>query len=58
MKIVAYLDNDQLNQPNSKNAKVYAVGATNSSVTKENIIQKYTDVCAEEIGMLEGVYHI
>jgi len=59
MKIVTYLDNDQLNKPNSKNAKAHGVGAANSSpITKEKLIQKYPDVFAEEIGLLEGVYHI
>ena len=59
MKIVAYLDNDQLNKPSTKNAEVYAVGDDESSqVTKEQLIQKYPSVFANEVGLLEGEYHI
>ena len=56
MKIVAYLDNDQLNKPSTKGAEVYAVGDNKGA--KEQFIQKYPSVFADEVGLLEGEYRI
>ena len=59
MKIVAYLDNDQLNKPYTNGAKVYAVGEGESSpATREQLMEKYPSVFNEEVGLLEGEYHI
>ena len=56
MKIVAYLNNDQLNKPSTKDAEVYAVGDDESSqVTKEQLIQKYPSVFTNEVGLLEDL---
>lgn len=55
MKIVAYLDNDQLNKPTVQNAEVYAVKDQNSSsLTKEELITKYPGVFSDGVGLLEG----
>ena len=59
MKIVTYLDNDQLNKPRIKNAEVYTVGdETSFPITKEQLVRRYPSVFAEEVGLLEGEYHI
>ena len=58
MKIVAYLDNDQLNKPNTEDGNVYAVGDAESPVTKEQLVKKYPSVFADGVGLLEGEYHI
>ena len=59
MKIVAYLDNDQINKPTAQNAEVYAVNNQNSSLlTKEQLIKKYPSVFSDGVGLLEGEYHI
>ena len=58
MKIVAYLNNDQLNKPNTEDANMYAVGDGESQVTKEQLIRKYPHVFADGVDLLEGEYHI
>ena len=59
MEIVAYLDNDQLNKPSTKGAEVYAVGDNKGvPISKEQFIQKYPSVFADEVGLLEGEYRI
>ena len=57
MKIVAYLDNDQLNKPEVDEATVYAVGEE-TPLTKEHLIQRYPSVFSAGVGQLEGEYHI
>ena len=55
MKIVAYLDNNQLNKPSTKDAKVYAVDDMESALMiKEQLIQRYSSVFADDVGLLEG----
>ena len=59
MKIVAYLDNDQLNKPSTRGAEVYAVGDNKGEpISKEQFIQKYPSVFADKVGLLEGEYRI
>ena len=59
MRIVTYLDNDQLNKPSVKNAEVYTVGReTSFPITKEQLVKKYPCVFTEEVGLLEGEYRI
>ena len=58
MKIVAYLDNDRLNKPNTGDAQVYALSTGTSSLTREQIIKKYPQVFSEGVGRLESEYHI
>ena len=59
MKIVAYLNNDQLNRPSTTDAEVFAVDES-IPVSRERLIQKYPSVFADEVGCLEGelLYHI
>ena len=59
IKIVAYLDNDQLNKPITGNSEVYALSSSSKSpLTQEQLIQKYPKVFSEEVGRLESEYHI
>lgn len=58
MKIVKYLDNDELNKPQDKQAFIYAVDSTKGPLTKESVIKKHPNVFGEGVGLLEGEYHI
>ena len=57
MKIVSYLDNDQLNKPNTGNSPVYAVEEPGLSTIKQ-LINSYPTVFDKGVGLLEGQYHI
>ena len=57
MKIVSYLDNDELNKPNTVGAPVYAV-ETLGPISTEQLFEKYPDVFGPGVGLLEGKYHI
>ena len=58
MEIVAYLDNDDLNKPDTKEAKVYTVGDRDSPVTKVQLVKQYPTVFSDGVGLLEGEYRI
>ena len=63
MKIIKYIDNDELNKPRTGNASVYAVVSTHAnktctSITKETLIKQYPEVFSEGVGKLAGEYHI
>ncbi len=58
MNIVAYLDNNQMNRPNTGNSEVYTVSDKGCPTTKEQFIQKYPKVFSPGVGRLEGEYHI
>ncbi len=47
MKIVTYLDNDELNQPNTGDAAVYTLNVS-SPVNKDQLIKKHPKVFNEE----------
>ena len=54
-----YLDNNQLNKPRTNGARVYTVSYGESSLaTKKQLIKKYSSMYNEEVGLLEGEYHI
>ena len=57
MKIISYLDNDELNKPNTAGAPVYAV-ETLGPISTEQLFEKYPDVFGPGVGLLEGKYHI
>ena len=57
LKIVAYLDNDQLNKPDTSGAAIYAV-ETPSPMSTEQFIKKHPKVFSDGVGLLEGNYHI
>ena len=63
MKIIKYIDNDELSKPRTGNAPVYAVESTHAnktcaSITKETLIEQYPEVVSEGVGKLDGEYHI
>lgn len=58
MNIVTYLDNDQLNKPNTGDAEVYPVSEKVGALTKEQLMRKYPRVFGDGIGRLKGEYHI
>ena len=57
MKIVSYLDNDELNKPDTSDTAVYILDGP-SPVSKEQLIKKHPKVFSEGVGQLEGEYHI
>jgi len=57
LKIVAYLDNDNVNKPHTGNDAVYALEGTGPLSTEE-LIKKHPKVFGEGVGLLEGQYHI
>ena len=57
MKIISYLDNDQINKPNTKDTAVYALEIERYT-SKEQIIEQHPEVFHEGVGKLDGEYHI
>ena len=58
MNIVKYTDNDAINKPTTGNASVYAVEDNLSGMSKESLVKQFPEVFAEEVGQLDGEYHI
>ena len=64
MNIVKYTDNDAINKPQSDGAPIHAVDNTVSSnavhatMSKESLVKGFPQVFAEEVGQLDGEYHI
>ena len=57
MKIVTYLDNDKLHQPEVRNATVFALEPT-TAISQQQLIKKYPRVFQEGVGKIAGDYHI
>ena len=57
MKIISYLDNDQINRPATGSLPVYALDIT-TAINKEQLIKQHPRVFGPGIGLLEGKYHI
>ena len=57
MKLVSYLDNDELNKPNTGSLPVYALD-TKMASNKEQLVKQYPTVFGLGIGRLEGEYRI
>ena len=57
MKIITYLDNDDMNRPDTKGAAVFALEIT-PYTSKEQLLKLHPMVFSQEVGMLEGHYHI
>ena len=57
MKLVSYLDNNELNKPITGNLPVYALEMKMTS-RKDQLLKKYPQVFGPGIGRLEGEYHI
>ena len=59
MNIVKYTDNDAINKPTTGNASVYSMDDNlNGGMSKERLLNQFPDVFAEEVGQLDGEYHI
>ena len=58
MKIVTYLDNNNLNKPPAGNAHIYAVDSKQAPLTREDVIQRHPLVFGDGVGLLDGEYHI
>ena len=57
MKIVSYLDNDELYKSNVGDSTVYTL-SDDIPVSKEVLAKKYPKVFNMRVGKLEGEYHI
>ena len=61
MNIVKYTDNDAINKPTTRNASVHSVDDNlngGTCMSKESLLNQFPDVFAEEVGQLDGEYHI
>ena len=58
MKIVTYLDNDNLNKPPAGHAYIYAVDSKQAPLTREGVIHRHPLVFGDAVGLLDGKYHI
>ena len=58
MKIVTYLDNDNLNKPPAGHTHIYAVDSKQAPLTREGVIQRHPLVFGDGVGLLDGEYHI
>ena len=64
MKIIKYMDNDELNKPQTGSAPVYSVDSTATKqetrmpITKEGLIKKFPEVFSEGVRKLAGEHHI
>ena len=57
MKIVSYLDNDQLHKPNTGDAPVYTVEHP-GPVSTEQLLEMHRTIFSKGVGLLDGKYHI
>ena len=59
MNIIQYMDNDEIHKPKVGNAPVYTMtSASSSGLNRADLIRQFPRVFAEEVGQLEGEYHI
>ena len=59
MNIIQYMDNDEIHKPEVGNAPVYTMtSASSSGLNRADLIRQFPRVFAEEVGQLEGEYHI
>lgn len=57
MRIVSYLDNDQINQPQTGDTSIYAIEKPGPQ-SIEQLVEKFPTVFSKGVGLLEGKYHI
>ena len=59
MKIITYLDNDQLNHPQTSDGDVYAHDApTEPVLSADQLVKKFPRVFGDGVGKLPGEYHM
>ena len=59
MGVLEYLDNDVINRPDAGTAEVFhCQDSPLLGVTKAGIIKRFPEVFSEDVGKLEGLYHI
>lgn len=57
MNIIKYTDNDAINKSTTDGSAVFTLHNDNS-MSKESILERYPEVFSENVGQLEGEYHI
>ena len=59
MNIFQYMDNEEIHKPEVGNAPVYTMtSASSSGLNRADLTRQFPRVFAEEVGQLEGEYHI
>lgn len=61
MKLIAYLDNDAINKPQTGKGSVFTVNTTSPDstlITKEDLCKEFPTVFSENCGLLDEPYHI
>ena len=63
MKIIKYLDNDQLNHPQTSDGDVYAhdvpvLSAAEPALSADQLVKKFPRVFGNGVGKLPGEYHM
>ena len=53
MKIVTYLDNDNLNKPPAGHTYIYAVDSKQAPLTREGVIHRHPLVFGDAVGLLQ-----
>ena len=54
MRIIKYMDNDELNKPETGRAPVYSVESNKQPVNKETLLNKDPEVSSEGVGERVG----
>ena len=57
MKIISYLDNDEIHKPNTTDTAVFTLEIQRYT-SKEQLIEQHPNVFGYGVGKLEGEYHI
>ena len=57
MKIISYLDNDEIHKPDITDAAVFTL-AVQRYTSKEQLLEQHPNVFGRGVGKLEGEYHI
>ena len=58
MNIIQYMDNDEINKLEVANAHIYTLTSTTPDLNIEELCKQFQRVFADEVGQLEGKYHI
>ena len=59
MNIIQYMDNNEIHKPEVGNAPVSTMtSASSSGLNRADLIRQFPRIFAEEVGQLEGEYHI
>ena len=59
MKTIQYMDNDEINKPQTGNSLVYSLESKpEMPLTREKLIEQYPEIFSDGVGKLAGEHHI